>query len=117
MTRRRLYSRLLFLGSGSGYLRAPLFISIFTRRQSSVRTLQVVLRHSFLTFFTSLQLSNKYILIDAPHTMSQLRKFNLNVWCYFFGAATRFVYTSISLTVMSLNAVSRYGLFYLWSLS
>lgn len=117
MTRRRLYSRLLVVSSGSGYLQAPRHVSMFTRHQASIRKLQVFLRHTFLTFFTSLQLSNKYILIDAPHTLTQLRRFRLNVWFYFLGAACRFIYSSVSLTVPALNPSSRHGLFYLWSLS
>lgn len=113
MTRRRLYSRLLVVGSGSGYLQTPLHVSMFTRRQASVRKLQVFLRHTFLTFFTSLQSSNKYILVDAPHTLTQLRRFKLNVWFYFLGAACRFIYSSVGLTVPALNPSSRHGLFYL----
>lgn len=79
MTRRRLYSRLLILSSGSTFLTAPYFVSMFTRRQALTRKVQITLRHNFLTFFSSLQITNKYILIDAPHTMTQLRVFKLNV--------------------------------------
>lgn len=79
MVRRRLYSRLLILSSGSTYLDLPSFVSMFTRKQSLTRATQVTLRHAFLTFFASLQVSNKYILIDAPYTLTQLQLFKLNV--------------------------------------
>nr|YP_011027896.1 hypothetical protein V3A05_mgp22 [Euplotes vannus]UPM52106.1 hypothetical protein [Euplotes vannus] len=117
MTRRRLYSRLLVLSSGSTFLAIPYLVSMFTRRQALTRKAQITLRHNFLTFFSSLQITNKYILIDAPHTMAQLRAFRLNVWLCTLNAACRFIYTSINLTIPLLGLKAHYWLFYLWTLS
>nr|ACX30961.1 hypothetical protein [Moneuplotes minuta] len=117
MTRRRLYSRLLALSSGSTFLAIPSIVSMFTRRQALTRKAQIMLRHNFLTFFYSLQITNKYILIDAPHTMTQLRTFKLNVWLCVLDTACRFIYTTVNLTLPLLGLKTHYWLFYLWTLS
>lgn len=96
LTRRRLYSRLLVLGSGTVVKSLGSFISQFLFLRCAVKHAQICFRHTKLPYYISLQRSNQFVLVHNTRSLFVGRYFLLSVWVLISSSTARFVFTSLA---------------------
>ena len=118
LARRRLYARLLVVGSGSTASSLGAYVSTYLVRRYRAKRTQLSFRHLGILGYTSLQASNQFILVRQTLALFTLGRLYMSVWLFSLGAATRFVFSSL-MWVVPVHGVLRirFFLFFLWTLS
>ena len=103
LTRRRLYSRLLVLGSGTVAKFLGSFISRFLFLRSAAKHSQVCFRHTRLLYYVSLQRSNQFVTVRNTRSLFVGRRLLLSTWVMVSDSVVRLVFTSLAWSVRVLG--------------
>lgn len=118
LARRRLYSRLLVVGSGSAAGSLGRYVSSYLRHRFRAKQAQLYFRHAEVIGYVSLQVSNQFILVRQTLSLAVLGRLRLSAWLVRLGAAVRFVFSSLTWVAQTRNIARIRGfLFFLWTLS
>ena len=118
LVRRRLYSRLLVVGSGTSLLLLGSFISGYLSCRYLTKRAQLVFRHTSILCYTNLQISNQFIMVRQTLALFITGQLGLSVWVLRIRHAVRFVFSSILWSLRTVGILrTRFFIFFLWTLS
>nr|YP_011027860.1 hypothetical protein V3A03_mgp22 [Euplotes cristatus]UPM52070.1 hypothetical protein [Euplotes cristatus] len=118
LARRRLYSRLLTVSSGTVAKLLSSFIARFFFTRYSAKHAQIYFRHTQLPYYISLQRSNQFIMVRNTRSLFTGRQLCLSIWVLVSGATARFIFTSLSWGACLFGRARVRGFsFFVWALS